>query len=72
MLRLTSIWKAKLANFGQILSGHSPVECSLDNWDDCKEVVKNIIKYSTETFPKDVVDGYTRSLNFAALMRSLV
>ena len=47
------------------LVGHSPVECSLDNWDDCKEVVKTSLNTQLR-HSKDVVDGYTRSLNFAS------
>ena len=54
-----------LASFEKVLSDFSPVECQLDKWEDCKAVIKNIIKYSSSIFPADVASGHTRNLNFS-------
>lgn len=53
-----------LGNLGQILDPSAVVECSLDRWDQCQNMIKKIMEYSVNTFPADVKAGNARLFSY--------
>ena len=49
-----------LAHLGSIINPDASIECSLDNWAQCQNMIKKIMEYSVNTFPTDVGAGKGR------------
>ena len=52
-----------LATFNETMADNFPIECKLDDWAKCKDMVKSIIRYSSSTFPADIAKGHTRNIH---------
>ena len=52
-----------LATFNETMADNFPIECKLDDWAKCQDMVKSIIRYSSSTFPADIAKGHTRNIH---------